>query len=46
MCSTVAVSLWALNDTAVSPTLELVVDEVLDGGVGPISVNNPEWEPR
>ncbi|KAM5541244.1 hypothetical protein V8D89_005173 [Ganoderma adspersum] len=44
--NTVAVSLWALNNTAVSPTLELVVDEVLDGGVGPIGVNNPEWEPR
>ncbi|KAM5536288.1 hypothetical protein V8D89_010065 [Ganoderma adspersum] len=44
--NTVAVSLWALNNTAVSPTLELVVDEVLDGGVGPISTNNPKWEPR
>ncbi|PIL34795.1 hypothetical protein GSI_02582 [Ganoderma sinense ZZ0214-1] len=44
--NTVAVSLWALNNTAVSPTLELVIDEVLDGGVGPITTNNPEWEPR
>ncbi|KAI1789917.1 glycoside hydrolase superfamily, partial [Ganoderma leucocontextum] len=44
--NTVAVSLWALNNTAVSPTLELVIDEVLDGGVGPVAVNNPQWEPR
>ncbi|KAM5541241.1 hypothetical protein V8D89_005170 [Ganoderma adspersum] len=44
--NTVAVSLWALNNTVVSPTLELVVDEVLDGGVGPSSTNNPKWEPR
>ena len=44
--STVAVALWALNNTAVSPSLELVVDDVLDGGVGPIATNNPAWEPR
>ncbi|OBZ71548.1 putative beta-galactosidase A [Grifola frondosa] len=44
--NTVAVALWALEDTPVSPTLELVVDGVLDGGVGPIGVNNPEWSPR
>lgn len=44
--STVAVALWALEDTAVSPTLQLVVDQVLDGGVGPIAVNNPKWTSR
>ncbi|OCH94229.1 hypothetical protein OBBRIDRAFT_789567 [Obba rivulosa] len=44
--NTVAVALWALDDTAVSPTLEVVVDGALDGGVGPIAVNNPSWSPR
>ena len=44
--STVVVALWALNNTAVSPSLELVVDDVLDGGVGPIATNTPAWEPR
>ncbi|KAI0352572.1 hypothetical protein OH77DRAFT_1428259 [Trametes cingulata] len=44
--NTVAVALWALNGTAVSPTLDLVIDTVLDGGVGPISTNNPGWAPR
>ena len=44
--STVAVALWALQETAVAPTLELVVDGVVDGGVGPIAVNNPGWEQR
>ncbi|KAI0352573.1 hypothetical protein OH77DRAFT_1523159 [Trametes cingulata] len=44
--NTVAVALWALEDTPVSPTLELVVTEVLDGGVGPIHTNNPGWTPR
>lgn len=41
--STVAVALWALNNTAVSPSLELAVDAVLDGGVGPIAINNPSY---
>ncbi|TBU55766.1 glycoside hydrolase superfamily [Dichomitus squalens] len=44
--NTVAVALWALNSTAVSPSLELVVDDVLDGGVGTVATNNPVWEPR
>ncbi|CDO72277.1 Glycoside Hydrolase Family 35 protein [Trametes cinnabarina] len=44
--NTVAVALWALNNTAVSPSLDLVVDNVLDGGVGPITTNNPKWSPR
>ncbi|KAM5541250.1 hypothetical protein V8D89_005179 [Ganoderma adspersum] len=44
--NTVAVALWALDNTAVSPSLELVIDGVLDGGVGPVSTNNPVWEPR
>ncbi|PIL34790.1 hypothetical protein GSI_02577 [Ganoderma sinense ZZ0214-1] len=44
--NTIAVALWALDNTAVSPSLELVIDSVLDGGVGPIATNNPVWEPR
>ena len=44
--STVAIALWALNSTAVAPALELVADDVLDGGVGPITLNNPAWAPR
>ncbi|KAI8986121.1 glycoside hydrolase superfamily [Trametes punicea] len=44
--NTIAVALWAMNNTAVSPSLELVVDGILDGGVGPIATNNPEWSPR
>lgn len=44
--NTVAVALWVLDDVPVSPNLRLVVDEVLDGGVGPIASNNPGWSPR
>ena len=44
--STVAVALWALEDVPVSPGLKLVVDAVLDGGVGPVTTNNPSWKPR
>ena len=34
--STVAVALWALDNTPVSPSLQLSVDAVYDGGVGQI----------
>ncbi|KAI0070921.1 hypothetical protein K474DRAFT_1669569 [Panus rudis PR-1116 ss-1] len=44
--NTVAVALWALDNTPVSPTLKLVVDGVVEGGVGPIATNNPSWSPR
>ncbi|KZT69507.1 glycoside hydrolase family 35 protein [Daedalea quercina L-15889] len=44
--NTVAIALWALEDEPVTPTLELVVDDVIEGGVGPIAVNNPAWSPR
>ncbi|RPD56740.1 hypothetical protein L226DRAFT_468186 [Lentinus tigrinus ALCF2SS1-7] len=44
--NTVAVVLWALESTPVSPSLRLVVDEVLDGGVGFITLNNPTWKRR
>lgn len=48
MCwnSTIAVALWVMEDTAVHPTLELVLEGALEGGVGPIAVNNPGWEAR
>jgi hypothetical protein len=29
-----------------SPTLELTLDTVLEGGVGPIISNNPAWSPE
>ena len=44
--STIAVAIWALDEEPVSPSLDLVIDEVVDGGVGHIAVNNPTWEPR
>lgn len=44
--NTVAAALWALENSSVSPTLELVVDNVYEGGVGPIATNNPSWSPR
>ncbi|GJF00021.1 glycoside hydrolase family 35 protein [Phanerochaete sordida] len=44
--NTVAVALWALENAPVSPTLELVLDEALEGGVGPVAVNNPLWTRR
>ncbi|EKM56209.1 glycoside hydrolase family 35 protein, partial [Phanerochaete carnosa HHB-10118-sp] len=44
--NTVAVALWALENAAVSPTLELVLNEAAEGGVGSVVVNNPAWTPR
>ncbi|PSS38131.1 hypothetical protein PHLCEN_2v38 [Hermanssonia centrifuga] len=44
--NTVAVALWVLGETNVTPSLQLVLDGVVDGGVGPIAVNNPTWSPR
>lgn len=29
-----------------TPTLELTLDTVLEGGVGPIIPNNPAWSPE
>ena len=45
-CSTVAVALWAMEAVPVVPTLELTIDTVLEGGVGPIICNNPPWSPE
>lgn len=44
--STIAVALWQLTNEPVSPTLRLVVDAVVDGGVGSVHTNNPAWAPR
>ncbi|KAI0326223.1 hypothetical protein GY45DRAFT_1382198 [Cubamyces sp. BRFM 1775] len=44
--NTLGVALWAMEDTPVHPTLELVVEGIVHGGVGPISTNNPGWAPR
>ncbi|KAH7915479.1 glycoside hydrolase family 35 protein, partial [Hygrophoropsis aurantiaca] len=41
--NTVAVALWAMEPTTISPTLKLSVDGVFEGGVGGIEVNNPGW---
>ena len=46
LVSTVAVALWVMQDEEVHPTLELVVDGAVDGGVGPVSTNNPGWSRR
>ena len=45
-CSTVAVALWAMEAVLVTPTLELTIDTVLEGGVGTIIYNNPPWSPE
>ncbi|KAM5536273.1 hypothetical protein V8D89_010050 [Ganoderma adspersum] len=44
--NTVAVALWVLQDVEVHPTLELELDSVVEGGIGPVAVNNPGWSPR
>ncbi|KAH9891918.1 glycoside hydrolase superfamily [Cubamyces lactineus] len=44
--NTLAVALWAMEDTPVHPTLELVIEGIVQGGVGVISTNNPCWTPR
>ncbi|KAI0040947.1 glycoside hydrolase family 35 protein [Auriscalpium vulgare] len=41
--NTVAVALWAMESVAISPTLDLTIDTVLQGGVGGVTTNNPVW---
>ena len=41
--STVAVALWVLEDTKVSPMLQLSIDGAFDGGVGPIKTVAPTY---
>ncbi|KAJ7612991.1 glycoside hydrolase family 35 protein [Roridomyces roridus] len=41
--NTVAVALWSMGRTAVSPNLQLVLDGVLDGGVPNVTTDNPAW---
>ncbi|KAJ7688189.1 glycoside hydrolase family 35 protein [Mycena rosella] len=43
--NTVAVALWSMGQTAVSPNLQLVLDGVLDGGVSGVTTDNPSWSP-
>jgi hypothetical protein len=43
--NTVAVALWSMGTTAVSPNLQLVLDGVLDGGVPNVVTNNPPYSP-
>jgi len=45
--NTVAISLWGLEaNNTVAPKLTLVADTLVEGGVGPIALNNPQWTPR
>jgi hypothetical protein len=44
--STVALAVWAMDNKAISPSLELVVDGIVQGGVGTISTNNPGYSSR
>jgi hypothetical protein len=32
-----------MESVAIRPTLELVVDAIIDGGVGPIRMDNPAY---
>ncbi|KDR66703.1 hypothetical protein GALMADRAFT_80472, partial [Galerina marginata CBS 339.88] len=43
--NTVAVAIWSLANQTVSPNLELVLDAVVDGGVGNVVADNPSWSP-
>ncbi|KAG1812912.1 glycoside hydrolase family 35 protein [Suillus subaureus] len=44
--NTVAVALWAMEPKAVTPTLQLTIERVYEGGVGNIDTNNPPWSPE
>lgn len=42
--NTVAITLWVMTtDMTVSPTLQLVLDAVYEGGVGAVVTNNRKW---
>jgi len=41
--NTVAVALWAMEAVPITLTLELTIDTVLEGGIGPIVPDNPGW---
>lgn len=41
-----AVALWVMTPNAtIAPDLELTLDNVYEGGVGNVQVNNPVWSP-
>ncbi|KZP00442.1 glycoside hydrolase family 35 protein [Calocera viscosa TUFC12733] len=44
--NTVAVLLWAMEDTGATTSLNVTVNGVFDGGIGPISLDNPGWSSR
>lgn len=44
--NTVAVALWSLLNTPVSPQLSLTLDSVIEGDLGRIEVNNPKWSSK
>ncbi|KAG1721261.1 glycoside hydrolase family 35 protein [Suillus paluster] len=44
--NTVAVALWAMEPTVITPTLRLTVGNVYEGGVGGIETNNPPWSSK
>jgi hypothetical protein len=35
-----------MENIAVSPTLELTIDGIFEGGVGKIAISNPRWSDR
>ncbi|EIW81037.1 hypothetical protein CONPUDRAFT_153587 [Coniophora puteana RWD-64-598 SS2] len=43
--NTVAIALWSMEAEPVSPSVELTLEHVYEGGVGGINTNNPAWSP-
>jgi len=44
--NTVAIALWVMTpNVTIAPELELTLDNVYEGGVGNVQVNNPVWSP-
>ncbi|KAI0313595.1 glycoside hydrolase family 35 protein [Amylostereum chailletii] len=41
--NTIAVALWAMSPTAITPSLDVAIDTVLTGGVGGVTTNNPSF---
>ncbi|KAL0951694.1 hypothetical protein HGRIS_008370 [Hohenbuehelia grisea] len=42
--NTVAVALWAMvPNVTISPSLQLTLDHVIEGGMGKVQVENPKW---
>ncbi|KAF8958808.1 glycoside hydrolase superfamily [Flammula alnicola] len=43
--NTVAVAIWSLMNTTISPGLELILDAAVEGGVGNVVTDNRVWSP-